>query len=185
MHANIEYRWDLCLTNKGSVDDFCSLSRQTNKHRKSNTNKIQNKQNPQIQTNEQIKFQKSTNPQNNNFGHLNMSSEERLKVKFSKCIFGLFRNFVWFGFYICGTFDVCVLGFCSFEVFGCLPQKNSVRPHAKLNRRTARGRRTVAANMSICIVDSDIGSVRSTEPWALAQHTRRLSPGPGPWPWVH
>ena len=30
--------------------------------------------------------------------------------------------------------------------------------------------------MSICIVDSDIGSVRPTEPWALAQHTRRFWP---------
>ena len=30
-----------------------------------------------------------------------------------------------------------------------------------------------------CIVDSHIGSVRSTEAWALAQHTRRLSLGPG------
>ena len=34
--------------------------------------------------------------------------------------------------------------------------------------------------MSICIVDSDIGSVRPIEPWALAQHTRRLSPGREP-----
>ena len=54
------------------------------------------------------------------------------------------------------------------------------RPHAKLNRRTERGRKTVAANMGICIVDSDIGSGGPTEPWTLAQHTRRLSAGPGP-----
>ena len=33
----------------------------------------------------------------------------------------------------------------------------SRRPHVKLNRRTERGHRTVAANMSIWIVDSDIG----------------------------
>ena len=32
--------------------------------------------------------------------------------------------------------------------------------------------------MSLCIVDSYIGSVRPTEPWTLAQHTRRLFPGP-------
>ena len=37
----------------------------------------------------------------------------------------------------------------------------------------------LAANMSICIVDSDIVSVRSTELWALAQHTRKFSLGPG------
>ena len=67
------------------------------------------------------------------------------------------------------------------------------KPHAKLNRRTERVSTmvaaninicivdsTVAANMSICIVDSDIGSVRPTEPWALAQHMRRFSPGIGP-----
>ena len=30
--------------------------------------------------------------------------------------------------------------------------------------------------MIICIVDSDIGSVRPTEPSALAQRTRKLSP---------
>ena len=47
-------------------------------------------------------------------------------------------------------------------------------------------RTTVAAAMSwpptcvFCIVDSDIGSVRPTEAWALAQHTRKFSFGPGP-----
>ena len=61
------------------------------------------------------------------------------------------------------------------------------RPHAKLNRRTERGHRTVAANMSIWIVDSDIGGppdralgLGPAHEEILAQHTRRLSPGPEP-----
>ena len=53
------------------------------------------------------------------------------------------------------------------------------RPHAKLNRRTERGHRTVAANMSPWMVDSDIGGPPDRSlgpgpaheeilPWALA-----------------
>ena len=34
-------------------------------------------------------------------------------------------------------------------------------------------------NMSLCIVESDLGSVRPTEPWVLAQHTRRVALGLG------
>ena len=63
------------------------------------------------------------------------------------------------------------------------------RPHAKLDRRTERGRRTVAADMNICIVDSDIKSPpdralspgpahEETLPWAWAWAWAR----PGPWP---
>ena len=72
--------------------------------------------------------------------------------------------------------------------------KRSSRPHAKLDRRTERGLRTVVANMNIWIADSDIGGPpdralgpgpahEETLPWAWAR--------PGPWPfrvpgpWVH
>ena len=57
------------------------------------------------------------------------------------------------------------------------------RPHAKLNRRTERGRRTVAANMSVWIIDFHIedppdralGSGPAHEetfPWAWARPGR-------------
>jgi len=42
------------------------------------------------------------------------------------------------------------------------------RPQSKLNRRMERGHKTVAANMSIWIVDSDIGGTPD----------RALGPGP-------
>ena len=53
------------------------------------------------------------------------------------------------------------------------------RPHAKLNRRTERGRRTVATYMNVCIVDSDIEGPPD----------RALGPGPAheetlPWAWA-
>ena len=54
------------------------------------------------------------------------------------------------------------------------------RPHAKLNRRTERGVRTVVANMNIWIADSDIEG----------PPVRALGPGPAheetlPWAWAH
>ena len=53
------------------------------------------------------------------------------------------------------------------------------RPHAKLKCRTERDSGTVAANMNICIVNSDMVA-RPIELWALAQHTKKFSSGPGP-----